>query len=177
MEALSKLERTILGWLKNLPHLPVSVRQWLAENVWWFAVVGAVIIGIVALMLLTAFSSNLSDLSSPVRSYYASPAFLEWLIVKEIVAFVFAVLLFIPLAMAVNPLRQKVKKGWVLLFTTWLLGIISIVANSILTLNPFYFVTNIIFGAICMVVSGYLLFEIHDQFAHVERSKGTKAAK
>jgi hypothetical protein len=53
MEVLSKLERIVAGWLKSVPHLPNGARRWLGDNVWWFAVVGAVlgVIGVLGLIV------------------------------------------------------------------------------------------------------------------------------
>jgi hypothetical protein len=81
------------------------------------------------------------------------------------------------LALAITPLKAKQKKGWVLLFITWLLGALSVVVTAILTLSVLNFITSVIFGALWVAVGGYLLFEMHGQFAHVERSKGVKAEK
>lgn len=177
MELLVKLERTILGWLKDVPHLPIGARKWLGENVWWIVVIGAVLTGISALVLLGALFTNLSTLGSPIISYYASATFVGWLVVTTAVSLAFAVLEALLLAFAVTPLKERQKKGWVLLFAVWLLGTLSVVVSAILTLNPLGFIGNIIFGAVWVAISGYFLFEIHGQFANVERSKGVKGKK
>lgn len=174
MELLSKLERTVLGWLKGVPHLPSNVQKWLGDNIWWIVAIATVLSGLGVLGLLFALIGNLSALSTPIMSYYASTTFVTWAIVTTIVSLVFVALDCLLLALAINPLKEKQKKGWVLLFAVWLLGVVSVVVNAILTLNPFGFVTAVIFGAIWLAVSGYFLFEIHGQFAHVERSKGVK---
>ena len=175
MEFLTKLERTVLGWLKSVPHLPANIQKWLGDNVWWFAIIGAVLGGIGLLGLVVALFGNLSTLSSPFVSYYASSTFITWVIMKTIVALIFAALEVALLAFAITPLKEKQKKGWVLLFAVWLLGAVSVVVNAVLTLNPFSFITNIIFGAQWLAVTAYFLFEIHRQFAHVERSAGVKS--
>ena len=177
MELLLKLERTILGWVKDVPHLPIGARKWLADNIWWLAVIGAVLTGISVLVLIGALFTNLSTLSSPIISYYASSTFVGWLVVTTAVSLAFAVAEGLLLAFSITPLKEKQKKGWVLLFAVWLLGILSVVVSAILTLNVLSFLGNIIFGAVWVAISGYFLFEIHGQFAHVERSKGVKAKK
>ncbi len=177
MEMLSKLERTILNWFKNIPHLPQNARKWLGDNVWWIVVIGVVLTGIAVLGLLGVLFGNLSALSSPFVAYYASATFVVWAVVTTIVSLVFVALECLIMAMAISPLKAKQKKGWVLLFASWLLSILAVVVTAVLTLNPFSFITNIIFGAIGVAVGGYFIFEIHGQFAHVERSKGVKAAK
>lgn len=177
MEALSKLERTILGWFKDLPHLPSNVRKWLGDNVWWFAIVGVVLMAITVLVLLSSLFASLSAFGSPVISYYASPTFLGWIIVTTSVSLAFVALECLLLALAVTPLKEKQKKGWVLLFASWLVGIIYTVVSAILTLNVLTVIGTIIFNAIWIAIGAYFLFEIHGQFAHTERSKGVKGKK
>jgi len=177
MEFLTKLERTVLGWLKDVPHLPANVRTWLGNNIWWLVVIATVLSGIAVLGLLITLFSNIGTLGSPFAAYYASTTFVVWVIVNTIVALIFTAIDLALLAMAISPLKQKQKKGWVLLFAVWLVGILSTVVSAILTLNPLGFITGLLFGAIWIAISGYFLFEIHGQFAHVQRSKGVKAAK
>lgn len=177
MEGLGKLERQVLEWLKGIPHLPVVVRKWIADNVWWIAVVALILTAIGVLVTFAGLMTNLSLVSGPFVKYYNSPAVVTWLIIQAIVTLVFAILDCILLGMAITPLKEKQKKGWVLLFAVWLLGILSVVVNAVLTLNILGFITTIIFGALWLAVVGYFLFEIHGQFAHVERSRGVKAKK
>ncbi len=174
MDVLLKLERMVQGWLKGLPHLPVGVRQWLGSNIWWIAAIGAVLSGLAAFTLMISLFTNLSALTTPFVSYYASPTFVTWVIIKTIITLVFTVLECVLLAMAITPLKEKQKKGWVLMFAVLLLGVLSAVVSAFLTLSVFSFIISIIFSAIWLAVSAYLLFEIHGEFAHVEHSKGTK---
>lgn len=177
MELLSKLERTVKGWLKDVPHLPVSVRQWLGENIWWLVVIGTVLTGIAVLGLIGSLFTNIGVLSTPAASFYASTTFITWLIINAIVALIFTAIEFVLMVNAISPLKAKQKKGWVLLFATWLVGIVAMVVGAILTLNPLSFIGNLIFGAIWVALTGYILFEIHGEFAHTERSKGVKEKK
>lgn len=177
MKLLSKLEQLVLGWLKAVPHLPNGVRKWLGDNAWWIAAVGAVLTGISALWTLVALFSNMALLGGPATAYYASTTFVAWLVVTTLVSLVFVIIYCVLFAVAVSPLREKQKKGWVLLFAAWLVGVLEVVVSAVLTLNPLTFITNIIFGALWLAVTGYFLFEIHGQFAHVEKSKGVKAKK
>lgn len=177
MEVLAKLERTVLGWIKGIPHLPANVRKWLGTNIWWIVVISVVLGGIGLLGLLMTLFGTIATLGTPFAAYYVSSTFIAWTIVTTIVSLVFLALEVLLLAFAITPLKEKQKKGWVLLFATWLLGAIAVVVNAILTLNPLTFVVNIIFGVLWLAVTGYFLFEIHNQFAHTEKSKGVKAAK
>lgn len=177
MDLLSKLERTVLGWLKNVPHLPEVARRWIGDNIWWITLVAAILSGIGVLVGLIGLIGVISLIGTVAASYYATATFTTWAIVLGIVGLVFSAIDTLLLIMAVNPLRAKQKKGWVLLFIVWLVGVVSVVLNSILSLNVIGFITGILFGAIWLAISGYFLFEIHGQFAHTERSKGVRAAK
>ena len=177
MEVLSKLERTIKGWLKDVPHLPSNARKWLGDNIWWIVVIGTVLSGLGLLGLLGALFTHLGALGTPVVSYYASPTFITWLIVNTIVALGFTLVTFLLMAFSISPLKAKQKKGWVLLFATWLVAVVATVVSAIMTLNPLSFIGNLIFGALWLAVTAYFLFEIHAEFAHVERSKGVKGKK
>lgn len=177
MDLLSKLERTVLGWLKNVPHLPEVARRWIGDNIWWITLVGAILSGIGVLVGLIGVIGVASLVGTVAASYYATATFTAWAIILGLVGLAFSVIDTVLLAMAVNPLRAKQKKGWVLLFTVWLVGVVAVVVNSILSLNVLGFITGILFGAIWIAISGYFLFEIHGQFAHTERSKGVREAK
>lgn len=177
MEMLQKLENIILGWAKSVPHLPEVVRKWLGDNVWWIALVGAILSSIAGLFALIGVFGVLSVMGTVASTYYAASTFTAWAIVTGLVSLLFIVIEVVLLATAVKPLQLKQKKGWVLLFVTWLVGAVSIVVNAVLSLNPFGFIVGIIFGAIWLAVSGYFLFEIHGQFARVEKSRGVKEEK
>lgn len=176
MEFISKLEKTILGWLKGVPHLPEVARKWLGDNIWWIAVIGLVLSAIAAVFSLIGILGTASLVGTIAASYYATSTFAAWAIVTGLVSLAFLVIDIILLGLAIKPLQAKQKKGWVLLFAVWLVSAVSVVVDAILSLNPFSFVIGILFGAIWLAVSGYFLFEIHGQFAHVEKSKGVKAA-
>lgn len=177
MDALSKLERTILGWLKGAPHLPVGVRTWLGENIWWLVAIATVLCALAVLGWLNILSSSLGAMSSPWASYYVSTAVVGWTIVSAIVGLIFTATALFIMAFAISPLKEKQKRGWTLLFVGWLVAVVATVVSAVLTLNPLSFIGNLIFGAVWMALSGYILFEMHGQFAHVERSKGVKRKK
>ena len=174
MEFLNKLEKTVLSWFKSVPHLPAAGQKWLGNNIWWIVLGGAILTGIGVLVSLAALSTLVSLIGSPVAAYYVTTTVTTWAVITGVIGIMFSVLEGILLAVAVQPLKEKQKKGWVLLFAAWLLAAIGVVVNSILSLNVFGFIIGIIFGALWIAVSGYFLYEIHSQFAHVERSKGVQ---
>lgn len=177
MELLAKLENKILGWTKNVPNLPLSMRKWLAENVWWFAALASVLTGITIIGHLLRLQEYLTVLSNPFAPLYSSATFVTLLVVSTVAALVFSIASCILLGLAVNPLKERQKKGWVLLFVVWLVAIVWTVVTTVITLNPLSVFTGIIFGAVMLAATGYFLFEIHGQFAHLERSNGVKASK
>lgn len=174
MELLSRMERTILQWLREVPRLPSDVRRWFADNIWWITLVGAILTGISAFGLIIAVFSNVAMLNSQFIAYYASTTFVTLAIIKSIVSLIFTILTCVLLSLAVTPLKEKQKKGWVLIFAAWLVSVLSVVVGAIITLNPFSFLTDIIFGAVGLLIGLYFLFEVHGQYAHVEKSKGVK---
>lgn len=177
MEFISQLERTVLGWVKSVPHIPSTARKWLGDNVWWIIAIAAAISGIAALGFLVGLFGQFAALTTVALSYYASTSIVMWVIVQTSVSLVFTALLCVLFASAIMPLKAKQKKGWVLVFAALLLSIISIVVDAVLTFNTFGFITAIIFGGLVVAIWAYFLFEIHGEFAHVEHSKGVKAKK
>jgi len=177
MEVLSKLETRIIGWLKNVPHLPIGVRKWIAENIWWIVTIAVVVVALAVLWMLSRLFWHVDTLNSPMLSYYVSTAFVGWLVVSTLINLGFTAIQLALMAFAISPLKQRVKRGWVLLFASWLVSIVAVVVGAILTFNPLSFIGNIIFGALVVAVTGYILFEIRDQFAHVEKTAGARGKK
>ena len=178
MNYLSKLEEKVFGWFKAAPNLPNGARKSLAENIWWIAIVGAIFMVINALRGLSFLEKQVSLQGTEASSYYISSAISsDWSILTVTISVIFLILQIILLLLAVNPLKEMQKKGWVLLFASWLLSGVALVANALLTLGAVSFIITVLFGAVWLAISGYFLFEIHGQFARVERSKGIKKAK
>lgn len=181
MEFISKLESTIGGWVKNVPHLPASGQRWLGQNVWWIVLIGAILAGIGILFAIGGIFTLIALLSAVSATYYVTGvAGIGALgIVGAIVALVFLIIQALLLALAVGPLKARLKKGWVILFAAWLVNVLGVVVNSVLTFSVGGFIVGILFGAVGIAISGYFLFEIHGQFAHATKAsaKSTKSAK
>lgn len=176
MDIITKLERKIAGYLKDLPHLPHSMRLWLAENIWWIVAFFAVVCGISAIALVIRTLVGISTLGGPQTTYYAQESIASWVIIKNTINLVFAAGGALLLGAAVNPLKERQKKGWVLLFVAWCVGVIASVVSVVLLLDFFEILSSLIFTVIWVVITAYFIFEIHGEFAHVERSKGAKKA-
>lgn len=162
---LAKIEQMIEKWLKAIPHLPKSGQRWLAENVWWIALIGAILSGISVLVLL----NTIRELTSPVSfyGYVLTSTFTGWEIFISIVSAVFVIVTGLLLALAVKPLRAIEKKGWTLLFIVSLVEAVNVVLGAVLSLSVFGFITQVIFGAIGFAIGIYFLFEIRGHFAHI----------
>lgn len=175
MEFINKLETTVAGWVKNLPHLPPAGQKWLGQNVWWIALIGAIASGIA--ILVSLFGILLGGAAASYI-YVVDPAFAAWVLISSIVSLIFTTIRGLLLAMAVNPLKNMQKKGWVLLFSSWLVNVVAVVVGAVLSLSVIGFIGAILFGAIVLAITGYFIFEIHGQFAHSPRvTKTAKTAK
>lgn len=176
MDLLHKLEVKVLSWLKNVPHLPAGAQKWLGDNVWWIVLIGVILGGLSTIIALFGLFGLIALLGAPSNAYYVyGGGVTAWAIVVALVSLVFSAITVIISALAIKPLQNKQKKGWVLLFATWLLYVIFVVVSAVLTLNPFSFIFSLIFGALFAAVGAYFLFEIHGQFNH--EAKTVRAAK
>jgi len=176
MSFVSKIETLVEGWFKKAPHLPVAGQKWIANNVWWIALIGAITSGIGVLVSLGTLATVLTFLGSTV-SYYAyysvTPLYSTWTIVSVIVSILFLVLNGIVLALAVKPLRELAHRGWTLLFISLLLEVVSVVINAILNFSLLGFIFSIIFGAIGIAIGAYFVFEISSYFRGSVKAKHT----
>lgn len=172
MEYITKLENLVAGWTKNVPHLPVAGQRWLGQNVWWIILIATIASGIGILFSIIGIFQTialLNTFSSTVYGYYAVANISAMTVVASVVSLAFSVALALVMALAIKPLQLQQKKGWTLLFVGWLIQIVAMVVNSILGLNVFTFIFGIIFGAIFLAISGYFIFEIRGQFAHLTK--------
>jgi len=177
MEYINKIEAIVGGWLKNVPHLPAAGQKWLGQNVWWIALIGAIAAGIGVLGGLVALFTTISLVGSLSSTYYVTQTVTSWAVVTAAVSLAFLVLQGLLLAIAVKPLKDLQKKGWVLLFTTLLVQAASVVVSAVLTLNVAGFLIGIIFGAVGLAIGAYFVYEIRGQFAQVSKPATKAAAK
>lgn len=179
MELISKLEKTVLGWAKNVPHLPAAGQKWLGQNVWWIVLIGAIISGIAFLVALVGLFGAIALLSAPSSVYFVTSSYTSLAIVSYCVSIVFLVANGLLLGAAVKPLQAMQKKGWVLLFMTLLVQALSVVVNAVLSFSVAGFILGILFGAVGLAIGAYFIFEIHGQFGHrvktVEKTAEKKA--
>jgi hypothetical protein len=168
MSVVTKIETTVAGWLKSVPHLPKGGQKWIAENVWWIAMIGMIasIIGIFtaisALVVVATFAPSVDYYGYAIAQTYNGPTWIS-LVLSLVVSIIQITLL----AMAIKPLRSLQKRGWTLLFLTLLLNAVSIVLSAVFSFNPLSFVFGLIFGAIGLAIGAYFTFEIRSYFVHV----------
>ena len=180
MEFINKIEAMVAGWAKSVPHLPAAGQKWLGQNVWWITLVGTILSAIgllIALGALFTLIALLGAVSSSIYGAYATAGVSGFTIIGSVIGLVLSAATLVLMAFAIKPLKDMKKQGWVLLFLSWLVYAVSVVINSVLSLNVVGFILGIIFGAVALAVSGYFLFEIHAQFAHVRTIKAKTAKK
>lgn len=166
MKYVNQAETLVSGWLKDLPHLPGNTQKWIAENVWWIVLVGVILSSIGLLMELVGFFTILAIVGTGV-SYYgyaAASTYTGGWIASTAVSLVFMVGLIVLLSKAITPLRAMQAKGWNVLFMVLLVDALYVVVNALFTFNIISFVFSLIFGAISLAISAYLLFEIKSHF-------------
>lgn len=158
MERMSKIEDIISEWHDKTPHLPATVRQWLADNSWWvalaIAILGAIVIFfiLIPLLLLGAVLSGLAGVLGAVAGGLLLLIAIIWMLV--------AIVSIILLAVAVGPLKRHQKRGWNLLFFALLINVTVIVLKLLIDFEPASFMLGLLMAAL----AGYLLFEMKDHF-------------
>lgn len=174
MELLRKLETTIHGWMKNLPHLPKGAQKWLGDNVWWIVLIVTILSGLgllFAIIGLFALVALFGAVSADYYVYGAGPS--AWAVTTSVISLLFSVAGLALYAMAIKPLKAKSAKGWNLLFLAWAVYAVAVVVNSILSFNPFSLIFGLLFGAVFAAISAYFLFEIHGEFHRAAKEAKT----
>lgn len=172
MTGINKAENMVAGWLKSVPHLPKGGQKWLAENVWWIALIGVIASTIGILVAIGGIFTYMALVGTYSYVYSASPYGAGW-IVGSVVSLLFSVLIIALLASAISPLKAQQRKGWDRLFLVLLVNAISVVVSAVLSFSVLGFIFGLIFGAIGVAISSYFIFEIRSHFvaghAHVKK--------
>jgi uncharacterized BrkB/YihY/UPF0761 family membrane protein len=163
MQQLSSLEQALAGVFKDLPHLPKVVRDWLVENAWWLVIIGVVLGAIGVLGLLPTLL-----VGSVVVGYYAGAVAGGSVMVSGIVSIAVLVLTIVIEAMAIQPLKQKKKRGWDLLFLAALISIAGSLVGAVIGGNVVGGIVGTLIGA---AIGGYILFELRDHYLAVKKPK------
>ena len=181
MKIIDQLESKVAEWLKPVPHLPANVTKWLAENIWWITIVGVIATAIGTIVMIFGIFSMISlvgTVSHFYGYYYATSSYTWWNVITSIVSTIFMAATVALSAMAISPLKEAHKEGWTLLFIILALRAVAMVVEAILNFNIVGFISTILFGAISIAISAYLLYEIRSHFVKVGKvSTATKSVK
>ncbi|HRN90623.1 MAG TPA: hypothetical protein PK265_01435 [Candidatus Saccharibacteria bacterium] len=179
MEFVNKIENMVGGWLKSVPHLPAAGQKWLGVNVWWIVLIGVILSGIGLLMTLGGIFTAMTFIGATTTYYGAlvAESYTGMWFVSAIVSLIFSAVSVLILALAINPLKNLQKKGWSLLFLSWLVNAVAIVVNIVLSFSVLTLIMGIIFGGIVLAISAYFIFEIRGQFqGSTKKAKAATAA-
>lgn len=166
MESLHKLESTVAGWLKDVPHLPTEVRKWIAENAWWIAIVGVVIGGFGILTLLGALAV-VGGLAAVSVGVGVGAALAGTFLIASFVSLAALVINVVLEALAIKPLKSLSKRGWDLLFLAAVLNFGFSAVSALLR----YDIIGVVFAALGAAVTSYFLFEVVAYFKPVGKEK------
>lgn len=176
-QVVQTLENVVAKVFKSMPHLPENGRKWLADNVWWIALIGA-IIGAIGLLLAIGSIFQTASFINAVNYYAYSylPTYrlgggaMAGMIISAIATAVSAGLL----AAAVKPLQNKSANGWRLLFVAALLSSILYIVGGLLTNFIDDFIVSLILTVIVLFVALYFIFEVRSYFISAKKTAAKK---
>lgn len=167
MSTISGLADTVAGWLKPLPHLPVSGQKWLAENVWWLELIGAILSAIACIMIGFSILVATVFVSAAVGLYAFAGIPLLGVginVFAAVVSLLFMIITTVVTIRAVGPLKRMEKKGWELLFLTLIIGALSAISSFVMNFDVTDFISSIFSTIIGLGIGAYLLNEIRSYF-------------
>jgi len=176
MELVNKLEKIVGGWLKPVPHLPEKGRKWLADNVWWLALVGVVlsVLSAISAFYGAMFGNNYANYVDSIYKAYGinnpnSGVFGLNMSMYMLVMYIGIVVGAVIMGLAINHLKVKHKKGWDLMFLALLVSIAIQVVSVLFNLNNL--IGGILSVAVGAAIGSYFLFEIKSYFKKAETAK------
>jgi hypothetical protein len=170
MDSVRKLESKVASWYKDVPHLPENAAKWIAQNIWWMALIGVVLgaMTIFSIISVTFFAGAVFiGYGGAIGAAVAGVA-----LVAVIFSLAFWALELVLMGLAITPLRTLQKKGWTLLFMVALLQVVAHGVSFLFNLNLF----SLIWSLLYVAVGAYFLFEIRGQFG-AHNAKTVKAKK
>lgn len=167
MESVRKLEKSLVDWYKQWPHLPTNVASFLGEWAWLFALISVIlsVLGVVAVVSITFFGAIL--LAGMGTTYAAAGGIV---LVAVIISLAFSILIIYLTAMAIMPLKERRKKGWNFIYYVVLLNLAAGVVSAVLSANLF----SLIWTALWTLIGGYFLFEVRGYFISHAHTKVAK---
>lgn len=167
MDSVKKLDTMVASWYKDVPHLPAKGQKWLADNIWWLTLAIVIIgaIGVIQVLTVTFFAGAV--IGGMAGGVLGGVALAGVTLFAVVLTLALAIVSLVISALAIQPLRAMQRKGWLLLFMTLLIGVLSTVLSFLFQWNFGGFIAGIIFAAI----GGYFLYEIRSYFGKVHVSK------
>lgn len=177
MEKLATVEQSLVKAFKDLPHFPKSLRDWVGENAWWIVIIGVVLGGISILSSLfaaTLFGPFLVMYAGGVGGGYAATL----VGISGLISLAVLIVTVVVEAMAISPLKAKQKRGWNLIFLSWLIGVagslVGIVMNVLAGGNIFAAVGGLVWTALFAAIGAYVLFEFRSYYVTVKPVDSSK---
>lgn len=172
MDVIRKLETKFANTFSKAPHLPIALRLWIAQNIWWIVLIATIIITINlfvftigALLVGALFTAGGFLFGGPIGGFIGGIA----LAISTII-FVFSLLAVVILSLAISHLRTRRKRGWYLLFILQLFGLVFTALTFLFTFEPFTLIFNLLWVGIGL----YILFEIRDYFGNPVKTSTRK---
>ncbi len=165
MAGLKKIEDSAAKIFKDLPQLPESTKEGLA-NVWpWLALIGGILqlMAAWALWRLASWADRVTDLAKSISVYYsgytAGPSSFD-----KTIIYVGAAILVVEaviMLMAFPKLQKRQRGGWDLLF---LAGLINLVYGVVQIFTFERGIGSFVMSLIGSAVVFYLLFQVREKF-------------
>lgn len=166
MSATDKLETTVAEWLRLVPHLPNSARKWLANNVWWLAII-SVVASVSGILIDILSLMSYLNIYGPINGPYATQ-YIGGVIIVSMASVVFSLVITFLTVLAVSHLKVLRKKGWNLLFLILIVNAISAIVVAALSViinqSLLGFIIGVIVGGLVVAIEAYFLFEIRFYF-------------
>jgi hypothetical protein len=166
MSATDKLETTVAEWLRLVPHLPSTAQKWLADNVWWLAIISVVASASGILIDILSLMSYL-NIYGPINGLYTTQ-YIGGVIIVSLASVVFSLVTTFLTILAISHLKVLRKKGWNLLFLILIVNAISAIVvaalSTIINQSLLGFIVGVIVGGLVVAIEAYFLFEIRSYF-------------
>lgn len=161
MKSAHGIEARLVPFFAQFPHIPEGGRKVIADISPWIALV----FGIISLLVLLG--------GGLMGTIFAMPMILSngvWAIISFLGLLLSLVVTILQL-FAVTPLKARMKKGWNYIFygmliaaLSTLLSVAGYATNSLGHMGGFGVLPSLVSGAVSFLITGWILFEIRDQY-------------
>ncbi|MBP7760564.1 hypothetical protein KA093_02110 [Candidatus Saccharibacteria bacterium] len=150
---------------KGSLKMPEGGRTWIANNVWWLALVGGVLSLLSAwnAYQATRYVSQLGAFVDEFARQYGTTTLSDSFGFTYYAAVVAMAVQGVLMLMAFQKLKVHQKAGWNLLFYS---SLISLVMGILYVFTPYYGVASMIGVAIGVSIGWWIIFQIRNKFTH-----------